>query len=35
MPFVIIHFVGVFLITYIPALSLGVLDLLGKRGPGP
>ena len=35
MPFVIILFVGVLLITYVPALSLGVLHLLGKGTPGP
>jgi len=32
MPFVLILFVGVLLITYVPALSLGVLRVLGKGG---
>jgi tripartite ATP-independent transporter DctM subunit len=30
-PFVIINAVGVLLITYIPQMSLGVLELLGKK----
>jgi TRAP-type C4-dicarboxylate transport system permease large subunit len=30
LPFVLILFVGVLLITYVPALSVGVLRLLGK-----
>jgi tripartite ATP-independent transporter DctM subunit len=36
LPFVVILFAGVLLITYVPALSLGVLRLLGKGAPaGP
>jgi TRAP-type C4-dicarboxylate transport system permease large subunit len=33
LPFVAILFAGVLFITYVPALSLGVLRLLGKGGP--